>query len=489
MKSIYEKSNPAIEKVFKSAGSPKKVMCVAFDYAKKTHTALVCNGDAMQLRGVFNVHNTPEGIDYLAKIIRGLCRKHHIKKEHVILGGEDCGAYAFNFIHALASQEYIIVGVNAKDAKNERGNALASTDKKDPIGVACMMIKCRGRIITAETSDSEIMRRLTRQRSSIVKSKTASSNRMHQLVDQLLPGFLDGKCSGITPFSKASLWLMSNRFSAKQIHARKTSLLVDRFRSFSVKQPELSIRKLKYLSENILPPPSRMIPCLQESLSHEVTVYSTLRESARSMEAEIACHLAPTPGAFLTTMPALGISNAAGLYAELADPVRRRALYKMVSYAGLVGRIKQTGGPDKDPRSAGRSRQFNTTLKHLLIDTVIHVGQYGTSELKHDYSRRFESGQYHRLTMARKILRICARLIDGNFYLPESLRSNPTHESLRQHYQSAWNPIMVKWRNSGAIKSAFADNAPLEQWRCMVNELYDLDLSNISPQAWQLRKS
>ena len=58
MRSIYEKSNPAIEKVFAEAGSRKKVMCVAFDYAKKSHTALVCNGAAMQLRGPFDVHNT-----------------------------------------------------------------------------------------------------------------------------------------------------------------------------------------------------------------------------------------------------------------------------------------------------------------------------------------------------------------------------------------------------------------------------------------------
>ncbi len=366
MKSIYEKSNPAIENVFKNAGSPKKVMCIAFDYHKKVHTALACNGDAMQLRGVFNVHNTPEGLEYLNKVIRGLCRKHHIKKEHVILGGEDCGSYAFNFIHALATQGYLVVGVNAKDAKIERGNALASTDKKDPIGVAGMMLKCRGRIITADISDMEIIRRLTRQRLSISKSKTASSNRIHSLVKQLLPGFLDSKESSITPFSRASLWLMSERFSAKQIHARKTSLLIDRFKAFNVKQPEVTARKLKHLTENILPPPARMIPCLQESLSREVTVYSTLKASEDGLSTEIAKHLAPTPGAFLTTMPAMGIASAAGLYAEIADPIRRRALYKMVSYAGLVGRLKQTGGPEKEARSSGRSRHHNTFLNNQV---------------------------------------------------------------------------------------------------------------------------
>jgi len=42
MNSIFNRSNTAIEKVFAEAGKPEKVMCVPIDYAKKTHTALVC---------------------------------------------------------------------------------------------------------------------------------------------------------------------------------------------------------------------------------------------------------------------------------------------------------------------------------------------------------------------------------------------------------------------------------------------------------------
>jgi transposase len=488
MNSIYDKANPAIEKVFEEAGARKKVMCVAFDYAKKSHTALVCNGAGMQLRGAFDVHNTPEGLEYLDKVVRGLCRKHHIKKEFVIFGGEDCGSYAFNFIHALAAKGKMVIGVNAKDAKDERGNVLASTDKKDPLGVAAMILKGRGRTIRSDTSDMEILRRLNRQRQSLIKSRTASANRIHRLVDQLLPGFLDNEKSGLSPFSRASLWLMSERFSAKQIHSRKLSTLVNRFRSFSVHNAEQTARQLKSLAEEILPPPPAMIPCLQESLSHEVITYRTLTQSIQDLEKVIARHCAATQGAMLTTMQAIGIGLASGLYAEIADPSRRKALYRMASYAGLVNRLKQTGGPDKEARSTGRSRRCNMFLKTLLVDLVIHIGQAGSSDLKSDYFRRGEQGQYHRLTMARKMLRICAHLMDGDFYLPSELRENPSHEALREYYQNVWNSILVKWRNAGAIKQAFAKDAPLEQWRCMINERYDLNLSNISPQAWQLRK-
>ena len=35
MSSIFQRANPAIQKVFQDAGSPQKVMCVPIDYAKR----------------------------------------------------------------------------------------------------------------------------------------------------------------------------------------------------------------------------------------------------------------------------------------------------------------------------------------------------------------------------------------------------------------------------------------------------------------------
>jgi transposase len=458
-------------------------MCVAFDYAKATHTAMICNGEGLQLRGAFNVHNTPAGLAYVQKIIHGLCRKHAIARDHVICGGEDCGAYASNFIHALAAQGLLVLGVNAKDAKDERGNMLASTDKIDLLGVAGLLIKKRGRTIPAQISHVEQLRRLIRQRCSLVKSRSASMNRMHALVDQLLPGFLDAAQSGISPFSRASLWLMSERFSPRGIHGRAMPALVQRLRAFAVHDAEGSARQLKSLCEAVLPPPSALLESLQTCLRHEVGVYRMFSDSIRALEVQTARQLAATPGALLTTMPGMGPGLAAGLYAEMADPSRRQPLFRMASYAGLVNRLKQSGGPDKEPSARGRPRRANMFLKNLLLELVLHIGQHGDGELKADYLRRTEAGQYARLTMARKLLRICSHLLDGDFYVPATLRQHPSPEALAQYYQTAWPRIRLRWRDAGAIRQAFAKEAPLEQWRGMLNERYGLNLANSSPQA------
>ena len=63
MRSIFRKRNPDVEALFESAGSASKVMCVPFDYAKATHTAMVCDGTGRRLRASFNVRNDRNGLD------------------------------------------------------------------------------------------------------------------------------------------------------------------------------------------------------------------------------------------------------------------------------------------------------------------------------------------------------------------------------------------------------------------------------------------
>ena len=489
MNSIFQRSNPAIEKVFQDAGSPKKVMCVPIDYAKRQHTALVCNGKGEQLRSVFHIHNNPAGIEFVEDVIQGLCRKHSIRREHVFFGGEDCSAIAFNFIHALLQRGYLGIGLNARDAAKERENQVASTDKLDLLGIAsCLINKKWGRTLTVEYSDARVLRELTHHRKALVKAHTASAYRIHHLVDQLMPGFLDEKQSGLTPLSKPSLWVMSQRFSPKQILARRSEVMAEKLRLLMVRNPEEKVTRLKMLARSVLPPPAALCETLQVNLKHEISVYEHISGCIHDVNKAIAHQLAPTPGAMLTTVPGIGLTYAAELYAEIGDPNRARCMKKMCSYAGLVARLKQTGGPDKEAWTQGRSRRACIPLKRAIMGIAITVGQYGHDELKADYHRRQNEGQDPRLTMGRRMLRICSHLIrETDFFVPPSLLQGASPAQLREYYARAWDKVLIKWRDRSAIKQALADDAPLEQWRCMLNQLYDLELSRKSPQYDRLR--
>ena len=489
MNSIFQRSNPAIEKIFAEAGSPKKVMCVPIDYAKKQHTALVCNGEGMQLRGVFNVHNTAEGVDFLEDIIKGLCKKHSIRKAHVFFGGEDCTAFCYNFIHALLERKYLGIGINACEGAEARQNQLASTDKLDLLGIASVLInKKHGRTLSTEYGQARLLRELTHQRDSLVKAHSASSYRIHHWVDQLMPGFLDAKKSGLEPFSDASLWLMSQNFSPRQLLARKSDVLAEKLQLFMLKNTDAKVAQIRQLARTTLPPPAGLTDTLQDNLAREVALYQHLNGTLHDLNQQTARRLAANPGAMLTTAPGIGIILASGLYAEIGEPARQRNIASMAAYAGLVSRLKQTGGPDNPARSLGRSRRACVPLKRRIIDIALSIGQYGADELKADYRRRDEAGQDVRFTMGRRMLRICMHLVQHqDFFLPPSLLAQHATEDRKAYYSKAWDTILIKWRNAGAIQQAFADGAPLEQWRTMLNELYKLNLSKLSPQYDRLR--
>ena len=160
----------------------------------------------------------------------------------------------------------------------------------------------------------------------------------------------------------------------------------------------------------------------------------------------------------------------------------------MTSYAGLVARLKQTGGPDNEAQTKGRSRRACVPLKRTILDISLKIGQFGHEELKADFQRRVNERQDPRLTMGRRMLRICAFLVRNMaFFLPPSLVRETRIEILQAYYARAWDKLLYKWRNAAAIQQAFADGTPLEQWRLMLNELYHLELSKLSPQYDRLR--
>ena len=143
-KSIFTRQNQTLINLFRDAGHPNKVLCVPIDYAKQTHMALFCDGSERQLKKPFPVKNNPEGIAFLLDAVEKICRKHHIKREHVFFGGENSGTFADNFIYALREEGFVVMGVNAADAAKQRENLQASTDKLDLLGIAKMLLGKRG---------------------------------------------------------------------------------------------------------------------------------------------------------------------------------------------------------------------------------------------------------------------------------------------------------------------------------------------------------
>lgn len=477
-RSIYQQQSQELLRIYEEAGTSKKVLVGVIDFAKQDHLVMLCNGNGDVLRKPFTVKNTPEGIDYLITQVNRTCRYHKINPKHVFFGGEDCGSYTENFTECLRERGWLFAGVNAEDAKRQRENVQASTDRLDLIGIARMLINRRGNCNPSQSGPYRNLRTLVRHRRKVVGLVTEERNRMHCCVDRLFPEFLNEKKSGLTPFHKPSLRLMERRFSARQIAKRKRSTLTDILARAGAEQPEEKAAKVQVYAATVLHTPVEYVPTLQLSLSQHVVLYRCLLENIDALEREMAVWLAQTQGAFLMTVKGIGMVLAAGVSAEIGNPATQKPVNNLVSYAGIIPRVSQTGGSEAETYIGSVAQRCNRILKDYTVQSASHIGLHGVEDLMADHNRRDAAGQHANYGIARRYLRIGMRLMcNSEIYMPPSLRrSGMPAEKRVEYYQIFWPFLLDKWKKYNAHQVAFAPDNPLGQWRNMVQQLYGINL-------------
>jgi transposase len=478
-KTIFRNQSQEILNLFETVEDRSKMMCIPIDYAKKDHMVMFCNGNGRIIRKPFSVKNSLKGKNYLIDQVTKSCRYRGIDLQHIFFGGEDCGSYTDNFISALRSENWLVAGVNAHDAKTQRDNMQASTDRLDLMGICKMLLSCRGNCSPAQSGTHWNLRTLVRQRRKLVHTSTGVKNRIHTFVNRLFPGFLNVKKSGIWAFSKCSLLLMEDRFSANQIRRRRRTALIKLFARQSMQNPDRCAEKLQQYAALVLQPPENRIVALQISLKQQVKLFICLQETIQHMEKEIAVSLAQTQGAFLTSIRGIGIILAAGVSSEIGDLNKQRSLNSLVSYSGIIPRIKQTGGIEGKTKVRKMGKRCNRILKDYLVQSASHIGLCGPEELFLDHKRRDANDQHADFGIARRYLRMAVCLMRTyQTYLPKNLRNTKVSKKERaEYYLKNWPGLHEKWRNVNALDIAFDKDMPLGQWRKIIQELYEIELT------------
>ncbi|MBT7164244.1 MAG: transposase, partial [Victivallales bacterium] len=361
--SIYGERSQRVRECFLGAGGADRVLVVPVDLAKTEHVAALCRGSGEYLCRPFAVHNTPAGLDLLLERVRKACSRHGIRQGDVLVGGEDPCQYAFNFIHALRLAGHPFVRVNAREAATLRNNHRATSDALALDGIAQALVQQRG--WETETQDGlySTLKLAGRSRRALVRQQTAFKNRIHRSVEVLFPCFLREERSGISPFGPASLDLMRGDFSCVRIARMRQDTLARRLRRHRVPHAEQAAAKLKALAAGTLPPTPEAVPYEMRSLTARVRMLETLQQMAAAELEEMARCLAQTPGFVLTSIPGMGVTLAAHITAEYGSPDRWASADRMASYAGIVPRQKQTGGPGRQAVVGSLPRNANRVLK------------------------------------------------------------------------------------------------------------------------------
>jgi transposase len=475
---IYPDCNPQVLKLFEQAGHPAKVMCVALDYAKAQHSVLICNGLGDLLQGTFAVDNTAPGAAQLVRQVRHCAQARKIRPEQVFFGGEDYPAFAENFLRQLRQEKFLVVRVNAWEAKQQRSQFAASSDSLDLLGIARCCLNRRGEPVRDLPAAYVNLRIATRDRDQLVRDSTALANRIHSYVDRLFPGFLTPGKSGIAPLSEASLDLMIDRFSPAELSRRPAKALAQWLERRGQEEPQKVAAQLKELAKTTLGPAPEQTVLLQRTLSQLVGLYRGLQASVAMLDRELAYWLARTPGALLTSMGGIGVTLAAGWTAELGPPQQWRAVRRVCSYAGVIPKSKQTGGPDKEPLTGHVQPRCNKRLKNVVLQAVEKVRQFGPEDLRRSAQELEARGAHTEFALAKRLVRLAKHLVTtGTMYRPKALLDPDTpKEVLAAYYQALWDKLLLKWKGKADLKDVFAPSQPLGQWRQMAKELYALEM-------------
>lgn len=478
--SIYRNQSAKLNALFQRAADPRKVLCVAFDFAKAKHLALCCDGNGEILRKSFPVENNRDGIDFLTERIEATARRRKIPHDQIFLGGEDEPPYVSNFLTALREKGYLVMRVNAFQAKHNRSDHHASTDEIDLLGIAHTLISRRARD-TEPTGEStyQHLRELSRYRRTLVRQQTACRNRVHAIADQLFPGFLAATRSGVGAFTEASLALMEKRFSSPEIARRQHKSLSSTLSRHGIRNPDETAAKLIELARQALPPEAARVPTLQRTLAAAVDLHRCLHRNALELRKEAAQTLAATPYALLTSVPGIGFVLAAGLAGELGPPDPRRTLDQTCGYAGIVPRTYQSGGPDKPAVQGKVGPRCNRILKDWTVQSAMKLRLYGPPEIKDRIIRWNHNGQHGAYAAARRYLRLALTLTrNGIPYLPPPARAtDPDPAELEAGVRTTWEILTRKWRTvPGGLDLITDEQTPIGFWRRTLRELHGIQL-------------
>lgn len=411
----------------------RKVLIVPIDFAKETHVAQIAQGSGEYLRKrPLNVRNTAAGSQYLIEQVQRCCSKYRIRKSRVLFGGEDPPEYVWNFVSSIQAAGYAFARVNAKEAKKHRTNTRATSDALALDGIAQVMLLRRAYDLACRDELYGAMKMAERARRGLTRQETALKNRIHRTADVLFPGFLKESESGLLPFGMSCLSLMESGLSVVRVKRMKHETLAKRLKEGRTHNPGRVATRLKQLAESALAPEADMVPYMQKSLATKARHLRVLRESLRVEENEMARCFVQSPGFLLTSIPGIGVVLGGGIVAELGDPAAWPIVDRMASYAGIVCRQHQTGGPDSEPVKGALPIDANHHLKDQLLQAAFHVGQHrhpawrrlgidGEHPLfEHYHSVELREGR-SRLSTAKKLLRTASAMVrDGRIYLPPS---------------------------------------------------------------------
>lgn len=378
---------------------------VGIDIAKKEHYASFINSNGEILVKPFKFTNDPAGF----KILEDKLTLYSIN--NIVIGFESTAHYANCLMICFFNKGYSLAIINPLKTHalrniNIRG---AKTDKIDANLIANYLRSNDYELINQKFIDLIELKTLVRSRQNIVTSCTKAKIQLIAALDQIFPEYASFFKDSV--HGKASYSLLKNYQSPKviaEIHLTKLAniLLDNSHKRFDKDKAQV----LKELAKSSIGLKNK---ALELNIKHYIEQIELFSQQKTELEKRISILLRSLE-CKLTTLKGIGAVTAATIIAEIGDINRFKNSSKLIAFAGLDPKVKQSG--NFNASSVRMSKRGSRQLRYSLIFACENLAR-NTTTFADYYTKKRDEGKSHYQALghcAGKFIRILFRVLKDN---------------------------------------------------------------------------
>lgn len=311
---------------------------LGIDVGKFSHSA--CLIDETMREKIFQISCDKQGFEKFGKLIKSL------KKEELLVGMEATGHYFLNiyeFLLGLGLSTENIAVLNPLQVKAFRNTNLrgAKSDNIDANRIATLLRFGDFQRCNVNIDKLMNLRELTRLRSELVNNNGDVKRKIISVLDRIFPEFpsVFSNC-----FGKTAMHLITKYPTPDDLGSLSLSKLEKTIKGLSKRGiSKTKIEKLHYLANN-----SVGIKLGVESFKIELQILiarlKMCEEQIKDLEKKISKIVKQFPECkYIFSIPGVGQSTGATILAEIGDISRFKSSVKLVAFAGLDPKLKESG--------------------------------------------------------------------------------------------------------------------------------------------------
>lgn len=310
---------------------------VGVDIAKRSHEAVIMDGEGTIVQKSFSFTNNCSGYNKLLEYVRRITKD----RGAVSFGMESTAHYWLPLYTRLTKEGYAVHVINPLQSDALRGMYLrqTKTDAKDSFVIAEVIRFGRFSETTVSPEQIQALRELCRNRFFMVDGVSDVKRKLTALVDQSFPEYETMFCNLFVESSVAVLEKYPTPEKLRNANLNTLTTILQKASGGRFGQGKAV--QLKETAHNSFGIPD-ICGCYATLISSYIKQIQFMQQQIETITAEIT-RLLGDANTVITSIPGIGPILGAVILSEIGDIARFKSAEKLAAFAGIDPTVKQSG--------------------------------------------------------------------------------------------------------------------------------------------------